>query len=184
MRPLEIGLLYGIVGVAVAVAHGLGRGWRILVLAGLFWPFYLPGVLARSPRPAPTEGPDRVHTAVQALEQALAGWDALPARPDLISLRARLQRLSTRLEHLDRVLADLARALPPEDQLRPLRERRDRMRGELEQALAAVAGLAARTWVVRFSGDGGDAVARDLVALGDLVRAGSEAEVDPTRRDA
>jgi hypothetical protein len=194
MRPVELLLLYVLVGAAVATASwraGRPAPW----LGLLFWPLTLPGLLEGaaaapappSPRP-PTPPHGRVQAAVAALGQALEGWPGHPASQEALASAERgLMALDTRLSELEAVLAaleaaptgsahpgaaDLARAR--EENLARLRGVRDETRARMERGLAHLADLTTRAHLARFTGEEAAAVAEALARLAAAVDGAAE----------
>ena len=198
MRPLELVVLYGIVGVAVALAmtraHHPGAFHAVAL-----WPLFLPGLLATVAPPVrllPPADP-RVDGAVDTLAAALRAWDGLPDNVDpeasLFAARRGLVALARRVDDLDRLLrepgadverlrADLATA--PDAAWPSLAARlvsierlaglRDQSTVDLERGLAGLADLTARVHVARFTGETGANVATQLAALAAAVDSAAE----------
>ena len=205
MRPIELLVLYLVIGAAVSVA-----AWRAhhpaRWLAPLLWPLVLPNLLgspspaqvepARSPSPLlpPTADGDRVQVAVSHLRDALEGWDGgAPAVSALDATQRRLAALLSRLRDLDTVLFSLDQEPAPVDHpdvadlldarrenLAKLRALRDNTRGRLERGLAQLSDLATRAHLARFTGEEADAVATALRNLAAAVE--SAGEVTRVRR--
>lgn len=193
MRPVELLVLYGVLGVIVALSlHWRGRpgSWAAL----LAWPVLLPGLLAETPPvvqplvPAPP-GTDaaRIDAALAGLRLALADWESLPREEDcaaaLGAARRGMEALAARAAQLDAVVGQLspAHAAEPADlaaarahnQAR-LVELREEARARLERSLAAIAELTTRVQLARFTGDAGDAVAAQLARLAQAVDSAGE----------
>lgn len=160
MRPVELGLVYGLVGLAVALAH-----WRLrqpgMLWSFVLWPVFLPGLLARAsggldlgqggvtglPAPAAAVAPravaagpweSRIREAVGGLREALGGWSAWPelglGAPALDAVERGLGDLALRLSRLEALGAEL----PAEDpDLPELSEARARHRARLEGLVQA-----------------------------------------------
>lgn len=198
MRPLELLLLYGIVGVAVALAmaraHHPGAAQAVAL-----WPLFLPGLLAAVAPPLRlvTRTDARVDAAVDTLATALRAWDGLPDNVDpeasLHAARKGLAALARRVDDLDQLLrepgadverlrADLAAA--PDGAWPALAARlvsierlsglRDQSALDLDRGLAGLADLTARVHVARFTGETGANVATQLAALAAAVDSASE----------
>ncbi|MCB9759840.1 MAG: hypothetical protein H6739_08405 [Alphaproteobacteria bacterium] len=202
MRPLELLVVYLMIGAGVALAWSRsgkeGAAWAV----GL-WPLFVPALLVREAPPSPppvlrTGGwGDRIAAAIGALEAALGAWDALPERSVCEqSLRAAsrgLGALAERHAQLDGVLST------PENSLerlaveleaapvgaRPLVEARlgnvqhlhrlrEEAREELERALAGLADLSTRVHLARFTGHDAREVAAQLARLAAAVDGASE----------
>ena len=191
MRPIELAVLYLIVGTAVTVAGWRARrsgAWMSLLL----WPLFLPGMLAtaaEAPPPARHDGIDRLRAALAAWEGAPQGAECNAA---LDAAARGLDALSDRVAQLDGVLA-----LPAHD-LGALQAERDghpdtaaildarianvhrlqTLRAEtfqrLERGLASLDDLATRVHLARFTGDDADAVAGLLARLAAAVDSASE----------
>lgn len=166
MRPVELGLVYGLVGLAVALAH-----WRLrqpgMLWSFVLWPVFLPGLLARTlpgaglpPRhglPSQTSTPSprhlapgaaqavaagpwesRIAQALAGLREALSGWSAWP---ELGAAEASLATVERGLRDLAwRVgrLEALQGELPGDDPGLPeLSEARARNRDRLEALVRA-----------------------------------------------
>jgi hypothetical protein len=193
MRPVELLIIYLLVGVAVSTAAwrtGRPAPWLGLAL----WPLTLPGLLGgvaapAGPPPTPTggEGP-RVHAAVVALRTALDGWPSPPASEEALASAERgLLALSVRLADLDAVLQELEAAAPPPvhpdaadlvraraDNLARLHQVRDETRARLERGLARLSDLATRAHLARFTGEEAAAVADALSRLAAAVDGAAE----------
>jgi hypothetical protein len=199
MRPVELLILYLMIGAAVSVAAWRGRHparWLTPVL----WPLVLPNLLggpATTPaQPAPAPSPprpmtpdgDRVQAAVSNLLRALDGWDGgAPAVAALDATQRRLLTLADRLRDLDTVLASLDQEPAPIDHpdvadllaarrsnLEKLRALRDGTRGRLERGIAQLSDLSTRAHLARFTGEEADAVATALTDLAAAVESAGE----------
>lgn len=189
MRPMELFIMYLLVGVAVSVAAwraGRPAPWLGLAL----WPLTLPGLLGRATPPPPTAGGEgaRVHAAIITLRAALDGWPSPPASEEALASAERgLLTLSERLADLDAVLLELEAAAPPpahpgaadlvrarSDNLTRLHHVRDETRARLERGLARLADLATRAHLARFTGEEAAAVADALSRLAAAVDGAAE----------
>lgn len=204
MRPLELLVVYLVIGAGVAFAwqrrHDEGRLW-VLPL----WPLFVPALLAEAgegarpaPEPAPVEGWEaRIEHAIAVLRGALGAWDALPDKAlceaSLDAAARGLRALALRHAQLDGVLdvpendldkLEAERDAAPEA-ARPLVEARlrnvmrlvalrDGARDELEKALAGMADLSTRVHLARFTGDATQEVAAQLARLAHAVDGASE----------
>jgi hypothetical protein len=175
-------VLYGLVGGGVALALYLTdslrppveRFWR-LASAVLFWPFYLPILLAR-PGSAPSSSEDRLEQTiciVQAeLDAALAGLgDEVQPTEDQ---RQRIDQLADAWRAMARRIRDMDRLLSSWDDTRPerssnletrvrqslasrqqnlerLRQIRQHTEADLLASLASVRELASRLHLIRFT---------------------------------
>lgn len=199
MRPIELLVLYLVIGAAVSVAAWRGRHparW----LAPVLWPLVLPNLLGRTeappgrplrpPSPALPMTPegDRVQAAVQHLLGALDGWEGgAPAVTALDSTQRQLLALADRLRDLETVLASLDQEPPPLDHpdvadllaarrcnLEKLRALRDRTRGRLERGIAQLSDLSTQAHLARFTGEEAEAVATALTDLAAAVESAGE----------
>lgn len=181
MRPLEIGVVYVIVGVAVAVA--LHRGHLAgVVWAPVLWPLFLPGLLVTR-SPAAPAADRRIPEAIAGLRAALDG--GLPPGVDtsaaLAAARRGLDALAARQAELDRLLAmpsnDLDRLEADRSRagagsafdariasVRVLARLRDEAHADLERGLVGIDDLGTRAQIARFGGGGADLEAQ-LAAL-------------------
>lgn len=201
MRPLEILILYLIIGAAVGLSqHRAGRAGSWLSVP--FWPLFLPTLLGETGGAPEGNRPDlgwkaRIEAATAGLAGALGGMEGARHGPEVSAslkhLNIKLFELSDRLDHLERVLSGpehapeaLERALQAaspsarplvearlqnEGRLRALRAER---REELEQALAMLDDLATRAHLARFTGDAAETVAGELLKLTAAVDTGGE----------
>jgi hypothetical protein len=203
MRPLELCVLYLLIGGAIGLAMARGRHSGALLAVPL-WPLFLPGLLVRVSPPstsfeASAAAPcaDRIEEAVEGLRGALLAWEAAPAGLDV---EAPLRAVRRGLGALDQRHAELSRALaqprndrdqimrtweaapqPARDlltvQLRSLDQLlalREGARLELERGLAAVGELAARVEIARFTGVAASDVAAQLSLLAAAVDGAAE----------
>jgi len=188
MRWPELLVVYALIGVVVTVAAWrLGRPGAWLGIA--LWPLVLPGLLSRPVAGPPSVSPDaRIHRAVQGLREALDGWEEVPeGLPSLSDIEVHLARLAQRVGRIAAALAsvDATAQEPVSEAVRPLvqarlshvarlRELQIQGRSDLEHALAALAEIAARVQLSRWTGDETGSVARDLVRLARMVDAATE----------
>ena len=195
MRPVELLVLYLLIGAAVSTAAwraGLPAPWLGLPL----WPLTLPsllGAMAAPSTPAParpaTPGDTaRVQAAVSTLAAALEGWAAPAASREalataergLLALAARLADLDAVLDELDAAppapahpdAADLVRARAAN--LARLRQLRDETRARLDRGLARLADLSTQAHLARFTGEEAAAVADALSRLAAAVDGAAE----------
>jgi len=197
MRPFELGLLYALIGVAVAwVQHSRHRPG--VLWSFVLWPVFLPGLLSseapvtsevsvgstRALPPAPW-GP-AIEDAVAGLRIALEGWENLPgvhtAEAALAAADRGLCDLAWRLVQLDEVAGHLPAG---EGQPGPLAQARARhraqlstLRGEAEarlvDGLAQLTELSTHITVARFTGAALDDVTAQLERLAGAVDAAGE----------
>lgn len=203
MRPVELLVIYLLVGLGVCVAWGrTGRSGAAAVLP--LWPLFVPTLLAAAApvsatpqRPMPGSWGPRIEAAVSELERALAAWGSLPDptqfEASIRSARRGLEALALRHAQLSEVLATpendaerLARSLGESPQAaRPLVEARlanvqrlESLRGEsadqLERALAGLADLTTRVHLARFTGDAAQELSAQLARLAAAVDGASE----------
>ena len=193
MRPVELLVIYLLVGMAVSTAAwrtGRPAPWLGLML----WPLTLPGLLGgvaqppAAPPPPRGSGSERVQAAVAALRAALDGWPSPPASQEALASAERgLLALDARLADLDAVLGELEAApAPPShpdaadlvqaraENLARLRQVRDETRARLERGLARLSDLATRAHLARFTGEEAAAVADALSRLGAAVDGAAE----------
>lgn len=213
MRPLELLVVYLLLGVAVAGAMARG-GHPGAAYALPLWPLFLPGLLVRVAPPAPSaEGAgrgsevDRIEAAVEGLRGALLAWETAPVglnmEAPLAAVRRGLRALELRYVLLQRALSEprndrnrlqktweaapeAARGLFAVQlhSLDQLEALREEARLELERGLAAVGELATRVELARFSGGASTDVAEQLTLLAAAVDGVSEVRRLSERRGA
>lgn len=190
MRPTEVLLFYGLIGLAVGwMAWRTGRApaWA----AGPFWPLFVPVVFASEPAAKPQgaeaiadAGP--VADALDRLEAALSGWDPLPDGGGAAFAAAErgLRALSRRRADVDTLLGQpgndlgvartqLAAAAIPDRAIYEARVRnlerlyalQEASRLDLARALAGVEDLTTRVHLARLHGESTEDVARQLEDL-------------------
>jgi hypothetical protein len=187
-------VLYGLVGGGVAVAHYLTdsfrppaeRYWRI-ASAFLFWPFYLPILLARAGSP-PVSSEDRLEQTIHIVEAELDA--ALAGLVDSVQItdeqRRRIDQLGNawramagRIRDMDRLLSswDDTQAEPSstlemrvrqslasrQQNLERLRQIRQRAEVDLLASMASVRELVSRLQLTRFT-DAPTGQAEELLA--------------------
>ncbi|MCB9791264.1 MAG: hypothetical protein H6741_00920 [Alphaproteobacteria bacterium] len=204
MRPIELLILYALLGACVAVAwQRSGRSGAITVLP--LWPLFVPTLVAAAAPVAPSSpaplarGPwgRRIQEAVASLERALVQWQALPdaahfeaslrsAQRGLCALAERHGQLSEVLETPEndskRLCVELESCAPA---ARPLLEARlanvqrlealrDEAAEELERALAGLSDLSTKVHLARFTGDAAQELTAQLARLAAAVDGASE----------
>ncbi len=193
MRPIELLVIYLLIGggvtAAMARADLPGKG-----LALLLWPLFLPTLLGSAgPEPALRTSDPRIAAAARELLAALRDGPALPApAPDpsatVAGVARGLEAIASRLSEIDAVLArpehdprdvggggaTASVQAAREENLARLRALRDASAARLEGGLARMEELATRVHLARFTGDPGDAVARQLAQLAAAVDCAGE----------
>lgn len=197
MRPLELAVMYFVMGVVVAIAvRWRGRPGALVALFA--WPVMLPGLLAAPPAVSAEHQPQtapaiasadgqRITSALAGLEQALGQWNALPRADDCTAAvgaaRRGLLALAARLAQLDQVVGQLPPVEPfgPTDLVaaraenhRQLVALRDEARVRLDRSLASVAELTSRVHLARFTGAEEAEVAEQLSRLARAVDSAGE----------
>ena len=168
MRPLELAVIYGVMGLIVAVTlRWRGRPGALVALVA--WPLLLPGLWSApppvTPRP-PLAGPAdpasadaRVEGVLADLALALDGGPPLPGAADcagaLAAARRGLQALAERAGALEGVVDRLPSPSGDQPASHPharLRALRDDAAARLAAAIEAVSDLTARIHLARFTG--------------------------------
>lgn len=199
MRPIELLVLYLIIGGCVAAAQ-VRASRPGAALAVPLWPLFLPALLAPHASAAETRrlpeawrGP--IEGGAAALREALLSWEGLPDAAGCLAaseaLLRRLGDLAVRLDDLERVLASPEHATDAlaiagssegtrallrarQQNVERLRVLRDQTRADLEHALAAMADLSTRVHLARLGGDATTEVAAELARLAAAVDGGGE----------
>lgn len=182
MRPLELLVIYLLIGggVALAMARSHHPGAAVALP---FWPLFLPGLLAAvapTSTPAAPASDPRIHAAIETLAQALRMWDGLPPTLDvnrcLASAKRGLEAIAGRVAELDRLLAVSPGAEVPAhpNSLSQLDAVRAQSRADLERGIAGIRDLTARVHLARFTGAIDGEVAGQLSALAAAVDGASE----------